>query len=93
MDKQSTQETSFPKYLNTRDAARFLGVTVDTVRRWRWVGTGCRYFRQGDSPKAPCAYLVSDLIAWRNERLFSSTAEETEMWAREGAVESGKGGA
>lgn len=38
-------------------AAAILGVQVQTVRRWRWAGTGPRYRRIGGSVR----YLVADL--------------------------------
>lgn len=39
------------------DAARYLAVSPSTLRRWRWVGKGPRYFRIGNVIR----YRTSDL--------------------------------
>lgn len=50
--------------LNNQEAAAFLGVSPDTLPRWRWAGTGPAYILVGRSIK----YKVSDLEAYLKTR-------------------------
>ena len=62
--------------LPTRRAAEYCGVEPATLRNWRWKGTGPRYSRLGEGPRARAVYRKADLDAWLEERSFDSTAEE-----------------
>ncbi len=42
--------------LSTKEAAAYLGVKPDTLRQWRWMGTGPEYKKIGPSPKARVRY-------------------------------------
>lgn len=61
-------------YLTTNEAAKRLRVAPQTLRLWRYQGTGPLYFK-------PCAnrvlYAEADLEKFMEERKFSSTTEET----------------
>jgi len=62
------------RYLTTNEAARLLRVAPQTLRLWRYQGTGPLYFK-------PCAnrvlYAEADLDTFMQGRRFSSTAEES----------------
>jgi predicted DNA-binding transcriptional regulator AlpA len=54
-----------PTRLGTRDAAAYLGgISEDTLRYWRYEGTGPRSYRLGRR----CYYDVADLDAWVAEQ-------------------------
>ena len=59
-------------YLRTPEAARYLSVGQSTLERMRIAGTGPRFRRLGTKI---IAYAVSDLDAWANEQVLSSTSE------------------
>lgn len=46
--------------LSNREAARFLGLSPDTLPRWRWSGIGPAYLKIGRSIK----YRIGDLEAF-----------------------------
>lgn len=50
-------------YLNTREAADFLGVSVWTVRKWRALGKGPLYTKWGGKT-GHARYLRDELIAF-----------------------------
>ncbi len=51
------------RYLNTTDAAAFLGVDEGTLRNWRGIpGQGPEYSKCGDSDQSTVRYGVPDLI-------------------------------
>jgi hypothetical protein len=53
--------TLSPARLGTKDAAQYLGgVSEDTMRYWRYAGTGPSSYRLGRR----CYYDVADLDAW-----------------------------
>nr|EDZ38383.1 MAG: Hypothetical protein CGL2_10305005 [Leptospirillum sp. Group II '5-way CG'] len=51
------------KLLSNSEAAEFLGMSPDTLPRWRWAGIGPVYLRVGRSIK----YRRADLEAFLNE--------------------------
>ena len=51
------------KLLNNSEAAEFLGMSPDTLPRWRWAGIGPAYMKVGRSIK----YRRADLEAFLNE--------------------------
>ena len=61
-------------FLRTRDLARRWGVREQTVRAWRYRGTGPRYVRL--SPTL-VAYALADVLEYERARTFASTSEET----------------
>lgn len=71
------QPSTTPTLLTTPQAAAWLNLKPQTLRKWRWQGTGPRFVRLGISPQSPAAYRLADLEAWLEARSFASTAEET----------------
>ena len=65
------------KLVRTGEAASLLGVKPGTLKVWRFRGTGPAFHRIGTGPTSPVAYRVSDLMAWLEERRFTSTSAET----------------
>jgi len=65
------------KLIRTPEAADLLGVKPATLKIWRYRGTGPPYHRIGSGSTSPVAYLVSDLMAWLEDRRFTSTSAET----------------
>jgi len=63
--------------LSSPEAARYLGIKPQTLRKWRLLGKGPKYVRIGDSLRSRVAYRLSDLEAWVEARTFQSTAAET----------------
>lgn len=54
--------------LNTKAAARYLGISVSALSFHRYKGTGPSWFRLTDGKHAPCFYAVEDLDAWVRQR-------------------------
>jgi predicted DNA-binding transcriptional regulator AlpA len=63
--------------LSSPEAARYLGIAPQTLRKWRLQGKGPRYVRLGDSPRSRVMYRLADLEVWLAHRTYGSTAEET----------------
>jgi hypothetical protein len=65
LDERNLLVTPSPARLGTKDAALYLGsVSEDTLRYWRYAGTGPRSYRLGRR----CYYDVVDLNAWIDEQ-------------------------
>lgn len=57
--------------LNTmrpKEAAEFLGVSVDALKKLRAKNRGPKYYKFGEN-NSRIYYAVSDLISWRNSKL------------------------
>ena len=63
--------------LSSLEAAEYLGLRPQTLRKWRHQGRGPRYVRFGAGMHARVAYALDDLRAWIAERTFANTSEET----------------
>ena len=50
--------------LHERDAAKILGVSGSSLRRWRSLRTGPAYVRVGGKPGGAIRYREADLAAW-----------------------------
>lgn len=64
-----------PAYMGTNEAAVYLGLRPQTLRRWRVQGGGPAYLRLGDGPSARCVYRADALEAWIAAHTVMSTAE------------------
>ena len=62
-----------PRYLDTRRAAAYLGISPSTLNRMRVSGDGPRYSKLGRR----VVYDIADLDAWVEERKRRFTAEST----------------
>jgi len=71
------QASTPPSLLPSPQAAAWLGVQPQTLRKWRCQGKGPRFVRLGTGRQSPAAYRLADLEAWVESRSFASTAEET----------------
>jgi hypothetical protein len=60
----------------TAQAAALLSVKPQTLRVWRWNGTGPKYIRYGKS-QGRVMYRREDLEAWLDGCTHASTSEET----------------
>lgn len=56
--------------LNETEAAEILGLSVKTIRYWRWSQRGPRYLKLGNRVK----YRAADLEAWMEERTVNPEA-------------------
>ena len=61
--------------LTTHQLAAQLGICPQTVRRWRMSGRGPRYARLG-GPRSMAIYRETDIDAWLESRLRSTTSDE-----------------
>lgn len=52
--------------LNDREAAKYLGVAVQTLRNWRHVGKGPAYYKLTPGPRGRVIYEVSDLVDFKS---------------------------
>lgn len=57
-------EKSVPPSVTEKEAAAILRVSVATLQRWRWLGTGPVFVKAG----ARVTYDPADLAAWRDAR-------------------------
>ena len=59
------------RYLRTAEAGRFLGLSGRTLEKHRMYGTGPTYRKIGGR----VVYAISDLQAWADQAVQSSTTE------------------
>jgi predicted DNA-binding transcriptional regulator AlpA len=59
------------RFLNTDEAAQFLGTTNPTMNYWRTIGNGPKFYRQGRNVR----YLLSDLVTWGTARCVDPQRE------------------
>ena len=58
--------------LTTEQAAAYLGLSPNTLHRWRWSGHGPRYRKLGRSVR----YMRADLDAWTDDCAQANTSEQ-----------------
>ncbi|MBW2429744.1 MAG: hypothetical protein JRF56_12345 [Deltaproteobacteria bacterium] len=51
--------------LNDVEAAKFLGVAVQTLRNWRHLSKGPAYLKLSPGPRGRVGYLLDDLEVYR----------------------------
>jgi len=49
------------KYLSPKDAAKYIGVSLDLLQKWRTLGIGIPYIKLGESSSSLIRYDVDDL--------------------------------
>lgn len=69
MSKQQPAVSS--PVLRTPEAAAYLNVRPKTLEQWRWAGQGPRFIKLSRAVR----YRLSDLDAFIEARVFSSTTE------------------
>lgn len=68
--------SSDSRLLSAVEAAEALGVSVDTLARWRIAGTGPAYVKLGRAKQATIRYRRVDLERFIGEGLRQSTSDE-----------------
>lgn len=72
-----------PHFLTTAEAAAYLGLRPQTLRKWRTTGRGPRYVKVGpDSAQSRCLYRRDDLERWAESRTYTSEAARAASRAR-----------
>lgn len=64
-----------PAYLDTKQAAAYLGLSAPMLRVWRKRGGGPRYLKTSPGRSGAVRYHRPDLDAWAEARKVASTAE------------------
>jgi hypothetical protein len=59
-ERGSVANTQLEALVDEHAVAKFYGVSVATVRRWRWLRTGPKFYKIG----ALCRYRMTDLEAY-----------------------------
>ena len=62
------QPSTTPALLTSPQAATWLNVKPQTLRKWRCQGKGPRFVRLGTGRQSPAAYRLADLEAWLGEQ-------------------------
>ena len=62
-----TENTTLPALVNETEASRVLGLSVKTLRRWRWLGRGLRFVKIGSAVRYDLADLASFIEAGRRK--------------------------
>lgn len=71
-ERESAPNKQFEALLDERAVAKFYCVSLATIRRWRWLGTGPKFHKIG----ALCRYRMTDLEAYlRSTRTGGGQAE------------------
>jgi predicted DNA-binding transcriptional regulator AlpA len=58
--------------LNEHQVAASLGLSVKTLRTWRWRGNGPQFLKVGRLVR----YRSSDILAWQERQLRTSTSDK-----------------
>jgi predicted DNA-binding transcriptional regulator AlpA len=74
---QQRAELPAPRYLDTVQAAAYLGITRKQLESWRSLGCGPAYCKVGRLVR----YSVADLDAWMAERRVLNTAQAAQAVA------------
>ncbi len=61
--------------VRSTEAARLLGITAQTLAKWRMAGRGPRFIRLSPTPQGRCGYRLSDIREWLEARAAASTSE------------------
>ena len=59
-------------YLTTEEAAKTLGVTQKTLRKWRMQRRGPGYIKYGNTRGARCFYPIAGLEHWLTRHEFKT---------------------
>ena len=66
------------RWLRSREAAQYVGLSTSDLARKRMEGGGPRYTKLGNKQQAQVRYLDSDLEEWMSARMRSSTSQPFE---------------
>lgn len=56
------------RYMSPLSAAKYLGISIHLLQKWRTLGTGVPYTKLGDSFNAPIRYSITDLDKYLEKR-------------------------
>ena len=73
MPEDGNKSSSAKPFLTTKEAAAWLGLTRNTLEKWRVQGGGPPYRKHGRYVR----YHLEDLIAWSEASKRRSTSDET----------------
>ena len=62
-----TEHTTLPALINETEASRVLGLSVKTLRRWRWAGRGPCFVKIGGAVRYDPPDLASFIEAGRRK--------------------------
>lgn len=60
------------RFLNTKEAAAYLGFTPGTLENWRVTGAGPKFIRARGKRRGPVRYAVDDLDQWMRANTFGA---------------------
>ncbi len=61
--------------ISARKAAAYVGVTPQTLDNWRCKGIGPVFLKTSPTRRGKVMYRLSDITAWQNANLYTSTSE------------------
>ena len=73
-EHSSAQYSATNRCLHGKEAARFLGLSHKTLNNWRVQGVGPRFVK-AQGANGSVRYPLSELVAWRDAHLKSSTSQ------------------
>lgn len=65
--------------LTNAETAELINILPNTLEIWRGKGKGPIFLKMGPEKQAPVRYRESDVKAWLEERLCSSTSQYTRL--------------
>lgn len=72
--KATSSDEAANRSLQGKEAARFLGLSHKTLNNWRVQGVGPRFVKASGA-NGSVRYPLSELVAWRDAHLKSSTSQ------------------
>jgi hypothetical protein len=73
-------EAIVDRWLSSKEAARYIGVTAYTLQRWRTLGTGLKW---SATMGRDARYRLSDLIAFMESGLVQNTLQAKQKRKKE----------
>jgi hypothetical protein len=55
------------KTITTRQAAALIGVSPDSLKRWRHLGRGPAHQKLSDARQGRCIYLLAEIEKWQRD--------------------------
>lgn len=65
-----------PKVMTSAEVSRYLGVSLNTLQKWRTRNTGPRYMKYGDAKSATIRYDAEDVEKFRLAHTVPTTYGE-----------------
>jgi hypothetical protein len=61
--------------LTSREAAAYLGIAPETLNNWRCTGRSPAFIKTTPSSRGKVLYRISDITAWQDANLYTSTSD------------------